>query len=95
MATRGSTTAKATLAKPRGDGHNEGMFVVDLECSTGHAFEGWYDTSKEYEVLAENSEVTCPLCGSAEITRHLSTGGFLSTRRSPEERVFAVTLSTH
>jgi hypothetical protein len=62
------------------------MFVVDLECSTGHAFEGWYDTSKEYEALADAGDVTCPLCGSSDVTRHLSTGGFLSTRRSPEPK---------
>jgi len=62
------------------------MFVVDLECPNRHAFEGWYDTSKEYEALADAGEVTCPLCGSADITRHLSTGGLLSTRRSPEPK---------
>jgi len=60
------------------------MFVVDLSCSAGHSFEGWYDSSDEYVSLAEKREVTCPLCGSDEIERHLSTGGFLSTRTPAE-----------
>lgn len=38
------------------------MFIVDLECESGHAFEGWYDSAEELRALEARDEVTCPLC---------------------------------
>jgi hypothetical protein len=64
------------------------MFVVDLACAAGHKFEGWYDTSQQFERERSQGALTCPLCGDAHIERILSTGGILSTwgRRDPGRR---------
>jgi len=45
------------------------VFIVDLRCDAGHAFEGWYDSADEYRALADAREVSCPLCGSVAVER--------------------------
>ncbi len=54
------------------------MFIVDLQCNKGHAFEGWYDTQKDYFDKLNGSEVECPFCNSTDIQRAPSKVGFLS-----------------
>jgi hypothetical protein len=56
------------------------MFIVDLKCDSGHRFEGWYETSAEFETIRDDGELTCPLCGSASIERLLSTGAIKTTK---------------
>jgi hypothetical protein len=45
------------------------MKVLDLRCSHGHAFEGWF--ASEDDFLAQNgrSLIACPLCGDHAISR--------------------------
>ena len=45
------------------------MYIVDLRCSAGHEFEGWYDSAAEFRELQEGDELTCPLCGTEEVER--------------------------
>jgi hypothetical protein len=60
------------------------MYIVDLECTAGHSFEGWYDSSAEYEELAADDEVTCPLCdGSA---RRVPSASRISTATTRGEK---------
>lgn len=56
------------------------MFIIDLECASGHAFEGWYETSAEYESIRDADELSCPLCGSHDVVRVLSTGSIRTTK---------------
>ena len=57
------------------------MFVVDLECASGHRFEGWYDSHAEYQAIAESGSLSCPLCESHDVVQVLKTGGILSAPR--------------
>lgn len=45
------------------------MIVFDLLCSTGHRFEGWFGSSKDYESQRERKLLTCPKCDSAKVER--------------------------
>lgn len=45
------------------------MIVFDLHCSEGHRFEGWFGSSSDYEDQAARGLVSCPECGSPEITK--------------------------
>ncbi|MFM7026297.1 MAG: DUF1178 family protein [Limnohabitans sp.] len=45
------------------------MKVLDLQCSHGHAFEGWFASHEDYESQRGRGLVTCPLCNDAEVTR--------------------------
>ena len=56
------------------------MIVYDLICAEGHAFEGWFDNADNYDEQAVKGLVTCPVCGTAEVQRALSTFGIARHR---------------
>ncbi|HSB58272.1 MAG TPA: DUF1178 family protein [Methyloceanibacter sp.] len=45
------------------------MIRYALTCDKGHDFEAWFGSSGDYDVQIEARAVTCPCCGSAEITK--------------------------
>src|SRR4028118_1923612 len=46
------------------------MIVFDLRCApAGHVFEGWFGSSADYHSQKERGLVSCPLCGSAEVSK--------------------------
>ena len=45
------------------------MIVFDLDCALGHRFEGWFGSSEDYRSQQDRGLVTCPHCGSAEISK--------------------------
>lgn len=46
--------------------------VFDLECDHNHIFEGWFGSHEDYDAQQARGLVTCPVCGSATITKRLS-----------------------
>ena len=60
------------------------MIAYDLECSQGHIFEGWFDNSDGFNDQMERGLIVCPVCGSSEISRRLSTFGIARKTRQPE-----------
>lgn len=64
------------------------MLVVDLHCSQGHHFEGWFASADELSSQKARGLLTCPVCGDHEVIRrpsapHLNTSG-LKERASAE-----------
>ena len=46
------------------------MIVFDLHChDAGHRFEGWFASSEDFESQQARGLVTCPQCGSADVTK--------------------------
>ena len=45
------------------------MIIFDLGCANHHRFEGWFDSSEDYDRQLGQRLLACPLCGSAEIAR--------------------------
>jgi hypothetical protein len=46
------------------------MIAFDLLCSpNGHRFEGWFASSAEYDRQAATEMLSCPVCGSAVVTK--------------------------
>ena len=45
------------------------MKVLDLQCSHGHAFEGWFASHEDYESQRDRGLLTCPVCNAAEVTK--------------------------
>lgn len=45
------------------------MIVFNLSCTGGHRFEGWFASSGEFTTQRERGLLTCPVCGSEEITK--------------------------
>lgn len=48
------------------------MKVLDLQCSHGHSFEGWFASQDDYDAQRERGLLTCPVCSDADITKMLS-----------------------
>ena len=57
-----------------GDPHIDPMAlkVFDLQCEHSHIFEGWFGSHEDYDAQQARGLVTCPVCGSASITKRLS-----------------------
>ena len=48
------------------------MYTVELECESGHAYEGWYDSADDYEGVLTRGELSCPVCDSEFVMRKSS-----------------------
>ena len=48
------------------------MIVFDLHCKDGHRFEGWFGSAKDFAAQKRRGLLSCPSCGSGEISRGLS-----------------------
>ncbi len=48
------------------------MKVLDLQCSAGHVFEGWFASESDFVSQCERSLVQCPLCGDPSVVKKLS-----------------------
>lgn len=57
------------------------MIRYALKCSDNHAFESWFHSAEAYDSLAAAGHVTCPTCGSAEVTKALMAPGVQSGTR--------------
>jgi hypothetical protein len=49
------------------------MIRYALACEQGHAFESWFQNSAAYDQQAARRLVSCPVCGSAKVTKALMT----------------------
>jgi hypothetical protein len=45
------------------------MIVFDLLCGAGHRFEGWFGSAEDFASQRARSLVSCPRCGSAQVSR--------------------------
>lgn len=48
------------------------MKVIDLSCSQGHLFEGWFASEADYASQHERGLVSCPVCADTTIHKRLS-----------------------
>ena len=48
------------------------MKVLNLQCSHGHGFEGWFASNEAFETQLADGLVECPICGGKEVTKLLS-----------------------
>jgi hypothetical protein len=66
------------------------VIVYNLGCANEHHFEGWFASLAEYERQSESKLLSCPLCGSEEVSRllhapYVSTGA-AQTHSPPSAR---------
>lgn len=48
------------------------MKVLDLNCSQGHTFEGWFGSEDDFQSQLARGLVQCPICDDAKISKRLS-----------------------
>ena len=68
------------------------MKVLNLRCSNGHGFEGWFASDDEFMEQNGGGLLQCPLCADSVITRMPSAPRLnLSGAREPEQAAAAAT----
>jgi hypothetical protein len=48
------------------------MKVLNLQCTHGHGFEGWFASNEAFDAQRADGLVACPVCGNAGVTKLLS-----------------------
>jgi hypothetical protein len=48
------------------------MKVLDLACTHGHVFEGWFASDDDFRQQQARALIECPLCGSQQVEKRLS-----------------------
>lgn len=48
------------------------MKVLDLQCSHGHSFEGWFGSEDDFQSQLGRQLVECPFCGDTAVAKKLS-----------------------
>jgi len=43
--------------------------VFNLQCATGHLFEGWFSSHEDYDDQCQRGLLTCPMCQNATIEK--------------------------
>ena len=68
------------------------MKVLNLRCSNGHGFEGWFASDDEFMEQNGSGLLRCPLCADSVVTRLPSAPRLnLSGAREPEQAAAATT----
>ncbi|MDY6789659.1 MAG: DUF1178 family protein [Thermodesulfobacteriota bacterium] len=57
------------------------MIAYDLQCSSGHTFEGWFEDGKAYYDQKKRGLVTCPVCNDTSVSRVPSTFAIKASQR--------------
>jgi hypothetical protein len=56
------------------------MIAYDLQCTNGHAFEGWFEDRKAYLDQQDKGMVSCPVCNDKTISIIPSTFAIKSSQ---------------
>ncbi|MBT8363407.1 MAG: DUF1178 family protein [Deltaproteobacteria bacterium] len=59
------------------------MIAYDLQCASGHTFEGWFEDRKAYLAQQKKGLISCPLCNDTEVDNVPST---FAIKSSPSPR---------
>jgi hypothetical protein len=62
------------------------MKVLDLRCTHGHGFEGWFASNEAFETQLAGGLVECPVCGDTAIVKLLSAPRLnLGNAKAPQQ----------
>ncbi|MGB3456247.1 MAG: DUF1178 family protein [Litorimonas sp.] len=68
------------------------MIKYDLRCGLGHAFEGWFGSSSDYDDQAEAGLLCCPQCGTPEVEKAIMAPAVRSPKRSAKRAAIAAAI---
>ena len=66
------------------------MIKYPLVCDNGHAFEGWFSSSADFDGQVARGLLTCPTCNSAAISKPLMAPSVATARKKEETRTLMV-----
>jgi hypothetical protein len=59
------------------------MIVFDLQCESGHRFEGWFSSAEDFDSQKTRGLLACPACASKAIERMPSATRFNRGAQAP------------
>jgi hypothetical protein len=62
------------------------MKVLNLQCSRGHDFEGWFASEDDFQGQLARGLVECPMCGDTAVSKMLSAPRLNLGASAPESR---------
>jgi hypothetical protein len=71
------------------------MIRYALSCDGGHAFDGWFRSSDDYDVQADAGLLSCPVCGSKHVEKELMAPALAASPREANEHVLLGDRETH
>lgn len=45
------------------------MIILNLQCTEAHPFEGWFESTDDFDRQVCSAMVACPLCGDTQVSR--------------------------
>lgn len=60
------------------------MILFQLKCEHDHEFEGWFKDSATYDAQSANGELSCPICGSANVGKALMAPRLRTSRQKEQ-----------
>lgn len=60
------------------------MIVIDIACTGGHRFEGWFASAEAFEDQRGRKLVACTICGVTDVERALSVPRIGGTRSNEQ-----------
>ena len=45
------------------------MIILNLQCTEAHPFEGWFDSTDDFDRQVKSAMVACPMCGDTQVSR--------------------------
>lgn len=66
------------------------MIHYALSCDDGHVFDAWFSSSADYDRQRALRLVTCPICGSADVSKSLMAPSVSTARKKDATRTLAL-----
>jgi len=63
--------------------------VFDLQCDSGHVFEGWFASREDYDRQQRQGLLSCPLCQSTSVERRPSAARLNLGQSAPADKAGA------
>ena len=62
------------------------MIRYRLQCGKGHAFEGWFRSSDDYDGQRKRRLVTCPACGTTKVEKAIMAPSVVTSEQAVAAR---------
>ncbi|MFM9941802.1 MAG: DUF1178 family protein [Hyphomicrobiaceae bacterium] len=62
------------------------MIRYNLQCDKGHAFEGWFRSSDDYDRQRKRRLVTCPSCGATKVEKAIMAPNVVTSEQAKSAR---------
>ncbi|MCC5992849.1 MAG: DUF1178 family protein [Rhodobacteraceae bacterium] len=71
------------------------MIKFSLRCAQDHSFESWFQSGQAFDALCQRGLVTCPSCGSSDVSKALMAPAVTAAKADIPEPAREMTPEAH